>query len=454
MAKTNTVIIRPSRTGFGVLPDDFERTWVQHGIASIIAYSGKVGLSVDLIDVRRLKGWDEFDERVSGYKYVGISAFSSDFSNAQECIRHIRKVSGAGAVIIVGGAHANVRPEDWLKNPEVDHVVLGEGEIAFPALVSSLNGGLPAVRLWADNPRVILDDIPYIDRSLWGPEDDGFWATDQPFFTVISSRACFRTCRFCHPYSRMVFGNKMRNRSVGHLIGELKMLQDKHGMKSFDLLDDNALQDPRWMEDFIAQYVKAGIKAQFLIEGSADYVCKNPGLLPALKTIGCRWVNVGFESGSQHTLDLMHKQTTVEQNRQAAEIIHAAGLKIFANIMFGIPGETKQDALESVKFVQWMKPDWLSPSFYTPYPGNELAEECEEKGLSIHYDDSSEEWGRAAGRPKIRGVDYAFLEECVRRCYSNSTHPLQNAIGRLPGPVVSVLRKGRDVVRGIKDKRT
>ncbi len=405
-------IIRPSRFAFDTRIDDWERTWVQHGIASIIAYASGQGLSVDLIEVKRLKNWQEFQDLVSRYQYLGLSCFTSDLSNARDCIDKIREVHSAK--IIVGGAHANVRPQDFTNNPKVDHLVLGEGEISFVNLVNALERGI-------EQPRVIqgvrpdLDSIPYIDRDMWLPEEDGAWNIGKPFFTLISSRACWKNCRFCQPYARTVFGNKMRTRSVEHVIGELKQLKERYGMRSFFLLDDNVLQDIRWVSRFIQAYRNSKIGAEFVFEGSADYLSKNPELIKQLAEIGCRWFNVGFESGSQRVLDYMQKGTTVEQNERAVEILRANKIKIFANILFGVPTETRKEALETVGFVRRMQPELFSPAFYTPYPGNTLARECEEARLIIEYPNSIE-LSRSVGKPKIKGVNYRFLCECLLLC--------------------------------------
>jgi radical SAM superfamily enzyme YgiQ (UPF0313 family) len=417
-------IIRPSRFGFGARIDDWERTWVQHGIASIIAYASKQGLPVDLIEIKRLKNWNEFQELVSRYKYLGLSCFTSDLTNTTDCIDKIKEVDSAK--IIVGGAHANIRPQDFTSNPKVDHVILGEGEISFVNLINALEQGIEQPRI-IQGIRPDLDSIPYINRDMWLPEDDGIWNLGKPFFTLISSRACWKNCRFCQPYARTVFGTKMRNRSVEHVIGELKQLKEKYGLKSFFLLDDNVLQDIRWVSKFIQAYRDSKIDAEFIFEGSADYLSKNPDVIKQLSEIGCRWFNVGFESGSQRVLDYMRKGTTVEQNEKAVEILRANNIRIFANIMFGIPMETKKEALETVEFVRQMQPDWFSPAFYTPYPGNELARECEEAGLIINYKDSVE-LSRSVGKPKIKGVNYRFLNECLLMCRKNGQTSILSAV--------------------------
>ena len=91
--------------------------------------------------------------------------------------------------------------------------------------------------------------------------------------------------------------------------------------------------------------------------------------------------DIGFESGSQRTLDTINKRTTVEQNYNAARVLHEAGLQFQANIIVGIPGETEDDIKATEAMVRAIKPHWIGFGEFIPLPGSMLYCELMKQGL-------------------------------------------------------------------------
>jgi len=80
-------------------------------------------------------------------------------------------------------------------------------------------------------------------------------------------------------------------------------------------------------------------------------------------------VKLGIESGSQRVLDLMNKRTTLEQARNTARLLNDFSMLWVAYVMVGVPGETSQDVDATMRFVDEIKPTFVSASVYTPYIG-------------------------------------------------------------------------------------
>lgn len=230
-------ILYPSYAAFNSY-GGFEGTWVHHGISSIIAYSEKRGQAIDLIDLRRLKNWADFENIIKKYNLVGYSILSQDVNTALKAIK-INKQINPAVKICVGGVHVSLKKEDFLDNEEVDFIITGEGEAAFYNLTQALINQEKTIRS-TEGEKVALDELPNINRQDWGREKPaGFIGLDEPFFTLISSRSCLYNCSFCQPCSKIVFGNKERTRSPRHVIKEILELKAIYGMKSFFLIDDN-----------------------------------------------------------------------------------------------------------------------------------------------------------------------------------------------------------------------
>jgi radical SAM superfamily enzyme YgiQ (UPF0313 family) len=95
-------------------------------------------------------------------------------------------------------------------------------------------------------------------------------------------------------------------------------------------------------------------------------------VLTEMKAAGCIQVEYGFESGSTASLRRLGKQTDIELNRRAVELTRRAGLRIFADIMVGLPGETVADFEATVRFLRWARPEIISAARLCPLPGTPI----------------------------------------------------------------------------------
>jgi radical SAM superfamily enzyme YgiQ (UPF0313 family) len=91
-----------------------------------------------------------------------------------------------------------------------------------------------------------------------------------------------------------------------------------------------------------------------------------------MKRAGCIQVEYGFESGSSESLVRLGKGATVDMNRQAVEMTRQAGLRIFADIMVGLPGETRRDFNATIDFLRFARPEVISATKLCPLPGTPI----------------------------------------------------------------------------------
>ena len=63
------------------------------------------------------------------------------------------------------------------------------------------------------------------------------------------------------------------------------------------------------------------------------------------------WAELGLQTIHQRTLDLMNTHTSVAQYDDAVARLHAAGIPVVCHIILGLPGETKEDMLQTVDYV-------------------------------------------------------------------------------------------------------
>jgi radical SAM superfamily enzyme YgiQ (UPF0313 family) len=257
-----------------------------------------------------------------------------------------------------------------------------------------------------------LDNLPFADRDIFAAGEmpiDHFLRI--PFVTVIAGRGCIYNCSFCQPAERIIFGPKVRRRSVVNVIEELKLLRERSNFQSLMIHDDCLTEDRAWVIDFCDQYKKNGFDQPFVCQSRADIICKNEDMVKRMARSGLAMFLIGFESGNQRVLNFLRKGTKVEQNYKAAAICKKYGVRVWANYMLGIPTETKEEALDTLRMIRDIKPYRASPAFFTPHPGSDLYRYCEENGLSLIKNHS--DYSRSPDSPKIKGLDYVFLKKVL-----------------------------------------
>lgn len=395
-----------------------ENNFMPHGLALIAACCKEAGHTVAAIDLRRLRGWDDFRRCVtqSDSDVFGISCMSPDYDAACICARIIRQLKPK-AKIIIGGVHPTTATDEVEANANFDHIILGEGEIAVPQLLSSLEKGEDAPRVIRGTPPD-LDNLPFPDRELFGYSEGEmrfpFIATfPAPFVSIIVNRGCPFQCSFCQPAERKMFGNKVRWRSLDSVFRELHYLRERYQFRSLMIHDDLFIIRPKPALEFAQRYREEGFTAPFICQARPDIIAEHPEVIAALAESGLRCLLIGFESGSQRILDFIKKGTTVEQNIEAVKVCRRLGIHIFANVMFGLPTETQEDVMSTVELIRWMRPEYYSPAYFTPYPGTELEEYCRKHDLSLIKNSAG--YRRNPTEPKIKGVDYTFISYAVTK---------------------------------------
>lgn len=401
-------------------PGSQDGNFMQHGLASISAYLKAQGHNVGLIDLRKLEDWAHV-ERVllqSDAQVFGISSMSVDYDISEKVAALIKQVKPT-AVVIIGGVHPTVASDEVLKNADFDYIITKEGEVSLHRLLQEIeNNGKPDRLIVGES--VAVETLPWVDRDIFDyAQSEGrnplLAHMEPPFISIVTSRGCPYKCRFCQPAERMVFGSKIKIRPVDDVINELCHLREKYNFKSFIIHDDLFILDPNYVENFVARYRELGFTQRFACQARADIIVNLESRIKMLADVGLECLMIGFESGSQRILDFIDKGVTLEQSRKAVEICKKYKIKIYANFMFGLPTETKADMDATVNFIHWMKPDYVSPAIFTPYPGSYLYDYCQDNELLLPITHERYRRNPLSGA-KVRGVNTWLVNYEIFRC--------------------------------------
>ena len=125
-----------------------EGSWMNHGLAIISAALKNKGHEVNLIDLRRLKGWEHYRQTIRDDlgDIAGITMMSVDYDASIRSAEIIRDIKPTTKVFL-GGPHPSICPEELKDLQCIDCIVRGEAEITFPGLLDDIANGksLPKV---------------------------------------------------------------------------------------------------------------------------------------------------------------------------------------------------------------------------------------------------------------------------------------------------------------------
>jgi len=325
----------------------------------------------------------------------GVSGWKPDvaiINTATPSIEHDLAVAdeiksvAPGCVTAAIGIHVTALPEQSLAMSDgLDAVIMGEPELTGLDLARAVSGGRPlsgiaglALRRGRGEGRELadLDSLPFPAWDLARRELYTLPFSGRPFLMVGTSRGCPYHCRFCADPT--YYGHKLRTRSPGGIVAEIKRDRDEFGVRDFLFWSESFTLKREWTRQVLEELIRADLGVRFVVNSRTDHV--DPELLKLLRRAGCWMIGYGVESGSQRVLDLMGKKITVEDNVNAVRWAREAGLQVTAHMVIGYPGERAEDIEQTVRFACSQPIDFAQFYCAAPFPGSELFKEAGEKG--------------------------------------------------------------------------
>ena len=426
------------------------------GLAYIAAVLRQEGHKVLIIDApaegRSMQAWNEsvctiglpwriIRDRINGYNpdVVGVScAFSSRFMNALKVTQYAKQVI-PDVVTVMGGIHPTILPDETLKHPSVDFVILGEGE---ETIVKLLDGKSNPEKIdglaWQQNGDIHLnpktqfiedlDKLPFPARDLLPMEQyrctyrEPRWETGKESVsnpdrnTIITSRGCPFDCTFCSIHAS--WGYKWRARSPEDVVEELREMIDVYGLKQMSFEDDNLLYSRKRMIELCGLIIEEKLDFEWDTPNGVNMISLDRELLALMKKAGCRTLKFGIESLDPNILkDVIHKPLTIEIARNIVNLCKELGINTIGNFVLGMPGETRDTIQRTIDAAKTLPLDELNVAIATPYPGTQLYDLCLEKGYIEKFDyanflaDDSMETSAMINTPWLKAAEVMELRK-------------------------------------------
>jgi anaerobic magnesium-protoporphyrin IX monomethyl ester cyclase len=342
---------------------------------------------------------------LSGFQAVGFSLSSSATVGTMRAARFDSLIDQS-ALVMVGGTHASLYPEQTLDDFAAAVACIGQCEDTIGAVLSAGPGrdfrGIPGA-VWRDEtglhrqpparlPRS-LDGVPLPARHLLPAEElvvtGRLAGTGRRITHVAFSRGCAFNCAFCSAGRAPV-----RYRSGPDARRELISLSKVYGIQGFAIVEDNFTIDRTAVIDISTSI--ADLDLAWSAPSRVDTV--DPVVLAAMARSGCIELKFGMESGSPRMLAAMGKRITPDRIRQAVRWTVDAGIDAKVFIVHGFPGENAASTQETVDVLRSLGSAISRVSLFrfVPLPGSPVYEHASQFGVhgTHRHDGWDGDWSR------------------------------------------------------------
>ncbi len=382
---------------------------------------------------------------------VGVSCiFNAQAGYLGPISQAVRTLWPRATIVAGGGFPTNMPQEARRLAPELDGILMGEGERGFLEL---LRAAAPRTYL-ATNPGVLspvndLDDIPPLAYDLIDMERyqdvTRFHGGKGRAASIMTTRGCPYSCRFCA--SSTVHGHRIRRHSPERVLSDVRTLVDRYHIDTLLIEDDHFLGNRPHALAVLKALEPLGLTIEFP-NGLAVH-CIDAEIAAAMRAAGARTATLAVESGCERVLrEIIRKPwSDPSRVRAAVEVLKAEGMYVRAFFLIGNPGETIPEMEQTGRFMREIGVNWCAIMIATPIAGSEYYRICEERGwlATDHLEDYH------YGRCSIRTPDFE-PEQVEQLRYRlnldvNFVHNHDLAMGR---PKVA-LRGFEDVLNRVPD---
>lgn len=316
-------------------------------LESILREAGTEYEAFDLSGV-----WSGDREPRTGASEVDLILLSTTFIwDSRSMHRAIEWAAGRypGTPIVLGGQYSNLKYMRLLAaHPEVTCVLRGDAEEAMPMLLRAVHGkadwrDVPNLVLRTDTGTIVHNQFRYVDiEASPSPTVAGHHA----IVPYESMRGCPFSCKFC---SFPAASPQWRYKSARKIATDWARYGQDNGASHIRASDSTFTVPPTRLRELFGLLPAVGIGWEAFARANA---IKDAETVERLLAAHCRWLSIGFESMSDHTLKLMNKQVTAKANRTAFSLLSNSELGYRCSFIVGYPGETPADFGETASFLR------------------------------------------------------------------------------------------------------
>jgi radical SAM superfamily enzyme YgiQ (UPF0313 family) len=221
-------------------------------------------------------------------------------------------------------------------------------------------------------------DIKNYTQTTWLPDN-----TSVSYVSILPSVGCSYNCAYC-PYP-LTYGNKIVKKNTNKIVDEIKYIQKYFGINGFYFRSIAIGKDRKILTDLCEAIIKNNLLIEWIFEARVDQM--DEGVLKLMKKAGCRKIDFGVETGSNKLLKRIGKPgLDIEKIRSVFSFCNKIGIFPMAQMIIGLPGETKETIKETQYLINKINPVNVNFHICIPYPGTQLYDNAVKQGNIEDFD--------------------------------------------------------------------
>ncbi|MBI5740775.1 MAG: cobalamin B12-binding domain-containing protein [Nitrospirae bacterium] len=376
-------------------------TWLNLGYVYIAGSLRNAGYDVEICDsMSYFHSYDDIQKKIESSKpdVVAATAITATLNDCLKVCALAKQIDGR-IVTVLGNVHPTFMWQEILRDQcgAVDFIVRGEGEITFPELLDCYfaQGDLRKVEGIAyclDGGVVSTPSRSHI-RNLDSLE--GAWdLIDWPIYTyrptpgsvlaiVNSSRGCNQFCSFCS--QRLFWDGKWRAKSPEKFVAELEHIHTRYGVNAAMIADETPTLDRERWERILDLLIEKSMGIELFMETRVKDIVRDQDILWRYRKAGIVHIYVGVESTDTETLERYAKDVSIEESRQAIDLINKEDIISETSFVLGMPYETKKSMADTLELAKYYGPDMAFFLAITPWPYATIYKELEPHIVTKDY---------------------------------------------------------------------
>ncbi len=341
---------------------------------------------------------------------IGISnMFTEQFPRALALAALAKRVC-PNVIVVMGGPHVSSFPLKVLAEPNIDFIVMGEGEYRMEKLMACLEASerpeIEGVMGSASDSEFLrphkkvpisfiddVDDLPLpaydlidVDR-YFHLQSSGYSPRPREWgkrcVTLLTSRGCPHSCVFCSIHATM--GYKWRYHSAPYVEKHIRFLMDKYQIDFIHFEDDNFTHSTDRYDEILDVLLSLRPNIRWDTPNGVRADTWTRDRVRRTRESGCQYLTIAIESAVQRVIDkVIGKHLDLSQVDTVMADCQAQGLRLNAFYVIGFPGESLEEIHRTVRFaLDRYRRFGVYPSMNIAMalPGTELHDQVVEQNL-------------------------------------------------------------------------